>query len=243
MQAAPTVRIAPETPSFLEEDFSMTFVIALFNSHEIVVAADTLIYDTTHHKATKPYHKIMSIGPHLFAASGTSAAFDIRDYMDGLGFTCTGDISVDALNYYRKMNEVYQENRYGKDQTSSVLLAGFHEGQSQVYSWNLPSHVAPASNRTGYAFIGARENTATFFPIFLHRDDMKTGDRIQLAHFCATRVGESDPRVGDPRQGFPVDVAVLQNGGMKLYTEAELKPFVDKNNSIYTSIRQLFNSL
>jgi len=55
----------------------MTLVVALFNGDEIVIASDTMIYDASYHKLVKPFHKVRTLGPHVFACAGTTTPFDI----------------------------------------------------------------------------------------------------------------------------------------------------------------------
>lgn len=239
MQAIRT-RLSPERISDERELSPMTVVVALFNQDEIVFAADTLVYDFTSHKSQKPIHKIKLVGNHLFASSGTGSGYDIFRHLDALGFSPNPDIDIGSQEYFDATNVNYRERKYGSDQTSSVLFAGFGKHGSQVFYWPLPSHTALTSHPMGYASIGVKENAALGFPRLYHRDSMTTEQRVRLAHFTVTKVGESDPRVGNPREGYPVDIAVLNRDGVKIYTEDDLKPFVASSNSIHIAIREIF---
>lgn len=233
-------QLADDVPSLEPlEELDMTLIVALFNEQEIVIAADTMIYDTSRHKLLEPFHKIMPVGRHVFAASGTTTLFDIMTLLNAEGKHPNFDIDIAAGEYYKWTNEVFQARRYSEKQGGDALLAGFGKDGARVYSWHLPSQNGLVSN-PGRIFLGARENTATFFPIFLHRDSALLGERIQLAHFCIALAGRSDPRVGDPHNGYPIDISVLTKEGLKAYTQEELKPYIDRGEKLYIEIQALF---
>jgi len=219
----------------------MTLVIALFNQDEIMFAADTLVYDYSHHKSPQPIHKIKVVGSHLFASAGTSVGYDICDHLNAVGSSLNTDIDIASGEYFDKTNIAYKERRYdSQNQTASVLFAGFGRHSPQVFHWNLPSRGGLVSNPVGFVSIGALENAANSFARLYHRDAMTTEQRVRLAHFVITRAGESDPRVGNPRDGFPVDVTVLNRSGVRIYTPDELAPFVDSSNTMHVAIQEIF---
>jgi 20S proteasome alpha/beta subunit len=243
MQAAIRSQLSLEPIPDEKKLSPMTLVVALFNENEIVLAADTMIYDYASHKSLKPIHKIMQVGNHLFASSGTGAGYDIARHLDALGFSPNADIDVASQEYFHETNVKYRDRKYGAEQTSSVLFAGFGKKGPQVFYWPLPSHTALTANPQGYVSIGVKENASLSFPRLYHYDSMTTEQRVRLAHFTITKAGESDPRVGNPREGYPVDIAVLNRDGVRMYTEADLKPFVASSQRIHDAILRIFESI
>ena len=219
----------------------MTLVVALFNQDEIVLAGDTLAMDSSCQRLSKPFHKLKPLGRHVFSASGASVGFDPYESLLSSGLEVHQDIHLAAGQVSSAMYDEYAKRGYDADQTANCLLAGFgKDDQAMVYCWKLPTPRGPCSQARQYATVGAPDAPAICFLPLFHREEMTTDQRIQLAHFCLTRAGFSDVRVGDPRRGYPIDIVRVTIEGIKVYAQDELRPFIDKNDAIVATIASQF---
>ena len=210
-------------PYYDEVHRAVTFVVSLFNQSEIVIAADTLELDGSLTPIDRPFHKIKSLGSHAFAASGTNAGYDIRQYLLSNGFQVDTKIEIAAKKFYLAAKEAYFALDFPKRKynETSMLLAGFGDNGADVYILKLPDGGIDSQNSKCRASIGI----GTLSEIFrnYHEPEMSRSERIQLAHFCVSLTAAKNISMVKE----PIDIAVLtRTDGLAIYES-------EANNSVH----------
>jgi len=221
----------------------VTFVVSLFNDNEIVIAADTLQLDGSLTPVDKPFHKIKSLGPHVFAAAGMNAGYDIHAYLVARGFRVNENIEVAANEFYIAAKEAYQALDFPtrKYNETSMMLAGFGDDGANVYILKLPNNGLDSQQFHCRASIGI--GTLSEFFRNYHTPEMGRNERIQLAHFCVSlTVAKNSSMVRGP-----VDLAILTpTGGLTRYESepdninAFVEPFRERSEKMVEQLDSFF---
>jgi len=216
-------------PYYDEEHNQVTLVLSLLNADEIVMAADTLELDGSSAWGTT-CHKIKTLGPHLFGASGTNAGYDLYTYLTANGFQVNPNIEVAANEFYIAAKAAYQALDFPKRKhnETSMMLAGFADDDSDVYILKLPDG---GIDRQGPRWASIGLGTLCEFFRNLHDENMNTSQRIQLAHFCVSLTARYSHLVKEP-----IDVAVLRRDGLRKYTQDELRPFQQRSAALVEQV-------
>jgi len=202
------------------------------------LAADTMTLDEKSSASPLPYHKIRRFGPHLFAGASTHVSFEIYNLLVADGMVLDPDITKAAHSLYKATRKLYREEYPHKKQGASMLLAGFeNDKRANIFTWRFPDDNGPINtSHLGRACIGLDVHSV-FFARTLHRDDMRTDQRVQLAHFCIFAAVKMD---NSHAIGLPIDAWRLTCDGAKEYSAGELEEFRRRDGEISGQISQLF---
>jgi 20S proteasome alpha/beta subunit len=245
--AAPLTKYTRDSLSATRFADPVTFVVSLFNQTEIVIAADTLALDGSLTPMDKACHKIKRFGPHVFAASGTNAGYDLRTHVLSNGMQIDSKIEVAAHQFYAAAKDAYEalDLRKRKYNETSILLAGFGDDGPDVYILKLPDGGLDSQQCFNRASLGI--GTLSEFFRNHHTEEMTTNQRIQLAHFCVSLTAAKNGSMVKE----PIDLAVLtQKDGLKIYeTETNdnidsfVKPFQERSATMISELDSFFLAL
>lgn len=180
----------------------MTLVLAVTNSKEIVIGADSLVYEGSgelYRTFTTSKLRTINAGRWIIGFSGlANAASMVWDCFDATGQIFNPDIRIGVFECIKRMGEFYRDNRLNlKD--CRALLVGFSESRPQIYSWSI-EHINPdGGDMRPWGAIGCGNDLALHFARSCQPLDELSREQLSaLAYFSIAEIAKSDNRVGKP---------------------------------------------
>lgn len=180
----------------------MTLILAVTNSKEIVVGADSLVYEGSgevYRTYSTPKLRTINAGRWIIGFSGlANTASMVWDYLEAIKQTFNPDIRIGAFECVKRMGEFYRDNRLNL-RDCRALLAGFSESRPKIYSWSVEHPNPDGGDMRPWGAIGCGGDLALHFarncqPL----EDLSTEQLSALAHFSIAEIAKSDNRVEKP---------------------------------------------
>jgi 20S proteasome alpha/beta subunit len=191
----------------------MTLILAATNRREIVVGADTLVYEGSREiYRTYQTPKLRRVAEHWvvgFTGLGNVAKI-VWDFVEASGNTFNPDIRIGVMECIRVMGEAYNEYRLNQD--AKALLAGFSGNKPMIYTWEVARPSPSGGNLPPWGAIGCGSDLALYFARNCEPLDRLTAQQLTaLVYFSISEVAKSDLRVAKP-----IDIAVVRPEGIEI---------------------------
>lgn len=207
----------------------MTLVVAATNGREIVVGADTRVYEgdaTVYRTYEVPKLRLINHGRWIMAFSGLgSQARAVWEYMEAEAPTFNPDIRVGIMECIGRMGEVYQ--KYPFPPGANVLLAGFANEQPRIYQWDMAEPSPRGGESPPWGAIGIGDGVALHF--VRNCEPLYTLDLEQLNSLVYFSISEVAKSGGDPRVGKPIDIGVVRSTGAEIRRRGSLQHLEEKS--------------
>ncbi len=201
----------------------MTLIVAVTNGREIVVGADTLVYEGSgevYRTYETPKLRVVNGGRWIIGFTGLGqVAKIVWDYMEAKGQTFSTDIRVGVLECVKCIGEIYKE--YRLDPNATTLLAGFCGSQPHIYSWGIGQPAPRGGDIPPWEAIGCGCDVALHYVRNCRpMEDFDIEKLSALVHFSISEIANSDVRVGKP-----IDIGVVKEDGALIEPRESIRQF------------------
>jgi len=124
-----------------QELTGMTLLLAATNGKDIVVGADSFVYEGngsagTYRSYTAPKLRLINNGQWIVAFTRLgSAARNVWEYIEARGCTFNADIKIGVMECVECMGNAL--TKFGLEIDANVLLVGFSGPEPRIYNWNM----------------------------------------------------------------------------------------------------------
>lgn len=241
---AASSELASHTPShcffslFLNDRMAhaMSLILAATNGSEIVVGADSLVYEGSgeiYRTYEAPKLRLINGRHWIIAFTGLgNVAKVVWDYFDAKSQTFNPDIRIGVMDCISEMGKVYQQHRLKMD--TRAMLAGFSRNAPMIYSWSVNEPSPTGGSLPPWNAIGCGSDVALhLLRISQPLDQLNTEQLVSLVHFSVSEIAKSDVRVGKP-----IDIGVITPEEATLKTRESLRVFEEKSERLARVLRE-----
>jgi hypothetical protein len=218
----------------------MTLILAATNGKEIVVGADSHVYegDGTGGNAYRSYSipklRIVNDGRWIIAFSNLGGvAASIWDYLEGKGNSFNPDIKIGAMECAELMRKLINDFNLRAD--ANALLAVFSGTEPRMYRWFIPQPDIRGGSVPPYCGLGCGENIGLYILDMCRPfDDFDTKQLISSVYFGISEV----VRMGERRVGKPIDIGIVRPDAAEIMNRDLLPPYEEKSARLAQLLRE-----
>jgi 20S proteasome alpha/beta subunit len=189
----------------------MTLILGATNGRQIIVGADTLVYEGSgevYRTYQTPKLRVVNGGKWIIGFTGLAGvAHIVWDYLEAKGQTFDPDIRIGALQCIDEMGKIYTQHHL--EPNARAMLAGFLGDRPHIYTWNLAKPIPSGGELPPWGAIGCGSDVALHYVRNCHpMENLDVENLSALVYFSISEIANSDIRVGKP-----IDIGVVRKDG------------------------------
>lgn len=244
--ASDSVRVASPLHFSGEEGLhGMTLILGATNGREIAVGADSFVYEgdgiggNAYRSYSTPKLRLVNGGRWVIGFTRLGGvARNIWDYIEARRQVFDPDIRIGVFECSQFVGNMVQDFHLQADATE--LVAGFSGTEPRIYTWNITQPNIEGGAVPTYAGIGIGVNIGLYILDACRPFDDFDAQQLTTAVYFGI---EEVIRMGEPRVGRPIDVAVISRDGASIQQRESLRPFELRSENLSGLIRKEILSL